>query len=68
MACAGGCVGGPKKIIDAEKATEMVNDYAAAAAYKTPAENPYVIDLIHRCGFFTIEEFLKSSDILTRSL
>ena len=68
MACAGGCVGGPKKIIDAEKATEMVNDYAAAAAYKTPAENPYVIDLIHRLGFFTIEEFLKSSDILTRSL
>lgn len=68
MACAGGCVGGPKKIIDAEKATQMVNDYAAAAPYKTPAENPYVIDLIHRLGFFTIEEFLKSSDILTRSL
>ncbi len=68
MACEGGCVGGPKRIIPTEKATAMVNDYAAAARYKTPAENPYVIDLIHRLGFFTIEEFLKSSDILARSL
>lgn len=68
MACEGGCVGGPKRIIPVEKATNMVNEYAASCTYKTPAENPYVIDLIHRLGFFTIEEFLKSSDILTRSL
>ncbi len=68
MACEGGCVGGPKRIISADKGTDMVNSYASAALYQTPAENPYVIDLIHRLGFFTIEEFLKSSDILTRSL
>lgn len=68
MACEGGCVGGPKKIIPADKAAAMVNGYASQALYKTPAENPYVIDLIHRLGFFTIEEFLKNSDILTRSL
>lgn len=68
MACEGGCVGGPKRVIPVEKATEMVNAYAAQAPYQTPAENPYVIDLIHRLGFFTIEEFLKNSDILTRSL
>lgn len=68
MACEGGCVGGPKRNIPTEKGTELVNRYAADAPYKTPAENPYVIDLIHRLGFFTIEEFLKSSDILTRHL
>lgn len=68
MACAGGCVGGPKRNIPVEKATDMVNRYAADALYKTPAQNPYVIDLINRLGFFTIEEFLKGSDILTRSL
>lgn len=68
MACEGGCVGGPKRIIPTQKATALVNEYAEASPYKTPAENPYVIDLIHRLGFFTIEEFLKNSDILTRSL
>ncbi len=68
MACDGGCVGGPRGNIPVDKATELVNEYAAAAPYQTPAENPYVIDLIHRLGFYTIEEFLKSSDILTRSL
>lgn len=68
MACEGGCVGGPKKVIPTHEATGFVNQYAADAPYKTPAENPYVIDLIHRLGFFTIDEFLKNSDILTRSL
>lgn len=68
MACEGGCVGGPKKIISADKGTKLVNDYAESALYHTPAENPYVIDLIQRLGFYTIEEFLKNSDILTRSL
>lgn len=68
MACDGGCVGGPKRVISVEQGTRLVNDYAAQAPYRTPAENPYVIDLIHRLGFFTIEEFLKNSTILTRSL
>lgn len=68
MACEGGCVGGPKKNIETKKAAELVNEYAAASPYPTPAENPYVIDLIQRLGFFTVEEFLKNSDILTRAL
>lgn len=68
MACDGGCVGGPKRVISMEQGAQLVNEYAAQAPYHTPAENPYVIDLIHRLGFFTIEEFLKNSDILTRSL
>lgn len=68
MACEGGCVGGPKRVIPAKEGASLVDAYAQQAQYRTPAENPYVIDLIHRLGFFTIEEFLKNSDILTRSL
>ncbi len=68
MACDGGCVGGPKRVISMEQGTQLVIKYAAQAPYHTPAENPYVLDLIPRLGFFTIEEFLKNSDILTRSL
>lgn len=68
MACPGGCVGGPKKIIETEEATKLVNQYAEESLYKTPGENPYVIDLIKRLGFHTVEEFLKRSDILARAL
>lgn len=68
MACEGGCVGGPKRIIDKDEATRLVDEYAYASPYKTPAENPYVIDLIQRLGFHTVKEFLESSDILTRAL
>lgn len=66
MACKGGCVGGPKKVIDGEEATAFVNAYADEAKYRTPGENPYVLDLIQRLGFYTVDDFIKKSDILTR--
>ena len=66
MACPGGCVGGPKSNIELEKATKLVNQYADQARYRTPGENPYVLDLIERLGFYTVEDFLECSDILTR--
>ena len=68
MACEGGCVGGPKRILDKEDGTQLVDAYADEAPYETPTENPYVLDLIKRLGFYTVEEFIKNSDILTRSL
>lgn len=66
MACEGGCVGGPKAIIDKETARKLVNDYGKDAPYQTPLENPYVLALIEKLGFYTVEDFLKKSDILTR--
>jgi len=66
MGCNGGCVGGPKAIIDAELGAAHVNNYAALAEYKTPPENPYVIELLKRLGFNSIEEFLENSDMFNR--
>ena len=66
MGCIGGCVGGPKAIIDREKGREHVNEYGEQASYKTPIDNPYVIELLHRLGFDTVEDFLESSDIFIR--
>lgn len=66
MACDGGCVGGPKRNIDREKATELVDQYTKEAAYRTPGENPYVLDLIRRLGFSTIDDFIENSHILSR--
>lgn len=66
MACSGGCVGGPKAIIDKDKGRELVNTYGEDAIYKTPLENPYVMELLARLNFGSVEEFLEKSDILTR--
>ncbi len=66
MGCVGGCVGGPKAIIDKERARELVNVYGAQAAYATPLENPYVMELLGRLGIDTVEQLLEHSDIFTR--
>jgi len=66
MGCKGGCVGGPKVLIDHESGKNHVQTYGSEAAYETPAENPYVIELLHRLGFSTVEELLEKDDIFTR--
>ena len=66
MACEGGCVGGPRAIIDKDCARELVNQYGKEAMYQTPLENPYVLALIEKLGFYTVEDFLQKSDLLTR--
>ncbi len=67
MGCPGGCVGGPKALIDAENGKNHVEHYGREASYASPAENPYVIELLNRLGFQTIEELLEKDDIFTRS-
>lgn len=66
MACPGGCVGGPKAILSAGEGSALVNRYGGEAVYQTPLENPYVLELIEKLGFHTVEDFLEKSDILTR--
>ncbi|MCI8327576.1 MAG: iron hydrogenase [Lachnospiraceae bacterium] len=68
MACDGGCAGGPKRLLDIDACTTYVNEYAEQSPFATPAENPYVADLMERLGFHTVEDFVEHSDILTRSL
>lgn len=66
MGCVGGCVGGPKAILNREDGRKNVDRYGSQAAYSTPIDNPYVIDLLHRLGFDTVERLLEHSDIFTR--
>ena len=66
MGCAGGCVGGPKIIIDKEDGRRNVNEYGEQSAYKTPIDNPYVIELLRRLGIESIDELLHESDIFSR--
>ena len=66
MACAGGCVGGPKVLADKKEGEISVNQYGDEAKYRTPLENPYVKELLERLGFTDIMDFLENSDLLTR--
>ena len=66
MGCEGGCVGGPRVLEDKENGKEEVRRYGDEAVYASPAENPYVIELLHRLGFRTVEELLEKDDIFTR--
>jgi iron only hydrogenase large subunit-like protein len=66
MGCVGGCVGGPKVMIARDKGRENVIEYGDTATYKTPIDNPYVIELLHQLGFDTVESLLEHSDIFTR--
>ena len=66
MGCPGGCVGGPKAILNKEEGREHVKVYGKEAAYATPLENPYVLELLHRLNINTVEELLEENDLFTR--
>lgn len=66
MGCPGGCVGGPKAILDRQAGKDCVDRYGDAAPFKTPLENPYVLKLLEESGFHTVEEFIENSEILVR--
>jgi len=66
MGCIGGCVGGPKSLIDRETARIGVERYSGDATYLTPIDNPYVIELMHRLGFDTPESLLEDGNMFVR--
>lgn len=66
MGCVGGCVGGPRALVPHADGRVHVEEYGDAAPFQTPIDNPYVIELLHRLGFDTVESLLNKSDIFTR--
>lgn len=67
MGCIGGCVGGPKSLIDKNDAAVNVKEYGAKAAFDTPIDNPYVIELLGKLGFDTIESLLEGDNLFIRN-
>lgn len=66
MGCVGGCVGGPRAILNAGEGTKHVDTYASHARYGTPLENPYVRKVLDELGLGTVEELLTEDALLTR--
>lgn len=66
MGCPGGCVGGPKALIDRFEGAKNVDLYAGQAEIKTPADNPFVLELLDKLGFDTIESLTRGHNMFTR--
>ena len=65
MGCNGGCVGGPKVLIDPGVGRENLEAYGRKAQFVTPLDNPYVLELLKELGYDTIESLLGET-IFTR--
>lgn len=50
MACKGGCVGGPGRLLSPEDGKKQVIRHAFTAAAQTPVENPHVYAILNRLG------------------
>ena len=57
----------PKALIDKTDAAKNVNAYGERALFSTPAENPYVIELLEKLGFDTIESLLEGDNLFVRN-
>lgn len=66
MGCPGGCVGGPKVLVEQACGRANVERYGRQAQYKTPLDNPHVTELLRRLGFTDVMDFLEHSDIFVR--
>ncbi len=66
MGCVGGCVGGPRIIIDKDQGTRNVNAYAARTEEKTPVENPFVFEMLKRLGFDSAESLMQEKNMFMR--
>ena len=66
MGCPGGCVGGPKAVLPPDQGRANVDHYGAGAPYATPLDNPYVLQVLRRLGFDTVEDFLARGELFNR--
>lgn len=55
MGCIGGCVGGPKRIIDVDEGTELINRYGKDTHIVTPFDNLNVSQILAIMGLKKIE-------------
>ena len=62
MGCVGGCVGGPKVIIDKELGRKLVNEYGEEARYKVPVDNLCLLRLLKSIKINNIGELQEDND------
>ena len=61
MGCEGGCIGGPKVLVDRSAGKQNLEHYAGTSAFDTPLDNPYVLEILNKLGIETIESLLEET-------
>lgn len=64
MGCEGGCVGGPRTNISAEKAAGIVNEFGEDSLIMTPFDNLNVMKILKQLGVDSIEEIISNELVL----
>jgi iron only hydrogenase large subunit-like protein len=59
MGCKGGCVGGPRSILEIEAATEVLNDYGAEAVFKNPLDNERISAIMEKTGIKDAKDIVE---------
>lgn len=67
MGCKGGCVGGPKVIIDAEEGRKAVNQVAYDSAIKISVHSKILMELLKKLGVSELEELKKVHSMFERT-
>ncbi|NLT95222.1 MAG: iron hydrogenase, partial [Clostridia bacterium] len=62
MGCAGGCVGGPRTLLDVQKGTAMVNEFSEDSIIITPFDNLNVVKILHELGFNEIKDIIERKE------
>jgi iron only hydrogenase large subunit-like protein len=63
MGCPGGCVGGPRTIIETPRATELVNEYGEDSLILTPFDNLNVAKILKQFGVQSIGEIAGNGEL-----
>lgn len=59
MGCKGGCVGGPRSILNIEKASKELNRYGEAAVFKNPLDNGRIATIMEKTGIKGAEDIVE---------
>ena len=63
MGCEGGCVGGPRTLIDKDKGTAMVNEFGEESFIMTPFDNLNIMKILKELGMDRIEEIMENEEV-----
>ncbi len=66
MGCNGGCAGGPAVLTAREISRPLITAYSKDAPYETPADNPFVLELLENLGIDTVENLRDPDNLFHR--
>lgn len=64
MGCKGGCVGGPRSLLDVETASAKLNKYGEEAFFRNPIDNERIAAIMEKTGISDAEDIVEGKGYL----